>query len=69
MNAKEASWSAVVATLLGLLVLKSTWLAQIFGATITIERTGSMITIEYLWGMLAIAVLGYLFYELPVWVA
>ena len=69
MKAKQASWSAVVATLLGLLVLKWTWLAEIFGATVTIERTGSMITIEYLWGMLAVAVLGYLFYEVPVWVA
>src|SRR5687767_7922050 len=69
MTTKEASWSAVLAILLGLLVLKWKWLAEIFGTTITIERTGSMITIEYLRGMLAVAVLGYLFYELPVWVA
>ena len=69
MKAKEANWSAVVASLVGLLVLKWTWLAELLDITVHIERTGSIITVEYLWGLLAVAALGYLFYRVPIWCA
>lgn len=69
MKAKELIWPATLASVLGLLILKWTWLAELLGITVNIERTGSMITVEYAWGMFAVAVLGYLFYKLPIWCA
>jgi len=69
VKAKEATLTAVVAGLSGLLILKWTWLAEMLGVSVSIERTGSIITVEYLWGMLAVAVLGYVFYRLPLWCA
>jgi hypothetical protein len=69
MKANYYMWSAILASVLGLLILKWTWLAEVLGIIVNIERTGSMITIEYVWGMLAVAFLGYLFHKLPVWCA
>ena len=69
MKAKEMIWPAILASVLGLLILKWIWLAELVGIAVNIERTGSIVTIEYGWGMLAVAVLGYLFFRLPIWCA
>jgi hypothetical protein len=69
VKATEATFTAVVAGLVGLVILKWTWLAELLGITVSMERTGSILTVEYLWGMLAVAVLGYVFYRLPLWCA
>jgi hypothetical protein len=67
--ARELIWPAMAAFLLGLLVLQGAWLAERLGITVQIERSGSMISVEYLWGMLAVAALGYVFHRSPAWCA
>jgi hypothetical protein len=69
MKSKEAVWLALIASLLGLLVLKWEWLAQLLGVAVAVERSGSMITMEYLFGLVAVAALGFAFYRAPVWCA
>jgi hypothetical protein len=58
-----------MASFIGMLVLKWTWLADLFGVAYHIERTGSMITFEYFVGVVAVAILGYVFYKAPIWCA
>jgi hypothetical protein len=69
MKATDYLWPAILASVLGLLILKWTWLAEVLGIMVNVERTGSVITIEYVWGMAAVAFLGYLFPKLPIWCA
>lgn len=69
MRLGEAVSLALVSGLLGLLVFQWPWFARPFGLEIEIERTGSLITVEYLWGMLVVFGLGLTFYKHPIWCA
>jgi len=60
---------AIAASALGILVMRGEWFVQSLGFDFQIQRTGSMVTVEYFWGMFAVFLLGYVFYKWPAWCA
>ena len=69
MKVSEAVSLAVVAGLLGLLLFQWPWFAKLLGFDVQIARSGSLITVEYLWGALVVFGLGLAFYKHPIWCA
>jgi len=69
MRAREAISLAVLSGMLGMLVFQWSSLAQLFGLDAEIQRSGSLVTVEYLWGMPVVLVLGLIFYRHPIWCA
>jgi hypothetical protein len=63
---KEVTIATFVSIVLGLIVLKWEWLASVVGLDIYVERSTSMITVEYVIGLGVAFMLGYAFPKRPV---
>lgn len=66
MKIEKTVVSVFVAVAIGLIVLKWEWIAELFGVRVQVERSGSMVTMEYALGILAVMALGYVFYRRPI---
>jgi hypothetical protein len=69
MTVGEAVSLALLSGLLGLLLFHWPWFAKLLGFDLQIERSGSIITVEYLWGAIVVLGLGLAFHKHPIWCA